>query len=347
MIFDMLAKHGPSWRKIVAHLPGRTVASVRNRWQRIEKGRRLREEGQPMKNVASTPPRRPLVRTRFSVAPHLAPRPPPHSWQRCAQCGQPKRGHVCLARLKQPPEAGSPSMAPSGGVPLHLAADPGAPMDPIGGGVAERSHAATFGLTVATHALGPAAIPLPCDLPHYADLEGMPAGPAESEEASLLHSFSVRVHRAASIEIEQKVSPGSAAAEAEADVGAAACLLEYQGSPRYGPPSREPSASASHAGGAAAAAATLVAPVRGTSTASWAGLLDCLHQPSPLVDLSRSASERSRGSARPSRQPSGAAPPATRSMAPLVPEYAAAGWETGGAAGWRGRGRGCRAGGPA
>ena len=49
---------------------GRSVSSVRNRWQRIEKGRKLREAGHASKN-------------------------------RCQRCGAPKRGHVCLAKLDQ------------------------------------------------------------------------------------------------------------------------------------------------------------------------------------------------------------------------------------------------------
>merc|ERR1719265_1154128 len=66
---------GPMWSKIVKQLPGRTVSSVRNRWQRIEKGRKQREAGIVSKN-------------------------------RCHACGQPKRGHVCLAKL-----GGGPNVA--------------------------------------------------------------------------------------------------------------------------------------------------------------------------------------------------------------------------------------------
>ena len=64
IIMEMLDRLGPKWSKIVQRLPGRTVSSVRNRWQRIDKGRRLREAGHESKN-------------------------------RCQQCGKPKRGHVC------------------------------------------------------------------------------------------------------------------------------------------------------------------------------------------------------------------------------------------------------------
>ena len=40
----MVEREGPKWKQIVKELPGRTVSSVRNRWQRIEKGRKLRED---------------------------------------------------------------------------------------------------------------------------------------------------------------------------------------------------------------------------------------------------------------------------------------------------------------
>ena len=43
IILEMLDTLGPKWSKIVQRLPGRTVSSVRNRWQRIDKGRKLRE----------------------------------------------------------------------------------------------------------------------------------------------------------------------------------------------------------------------------------------------------------------------------------------------------------------
>jgi len=73
IILDMVAAEGPKWSRIVMRLPGRTVSSVRNRWQRIEKGRKLREQGIESKN-------------------------------RCHQCGEPKRGHVCFAKLKGGPQ---------------------------------------------------------------------------------------------------------------------------------------------------------------------------------------------------------------------------------------------------
>ena len=72
IILEMVQREGPKWKLIVQKLPGRTVSSVRGRWQRIEKGRRLREEGTVLKN-------------------------------RCHACGQPKKGHICLAKMKDGP----------------------------------------------------------------------------------------------------------------------------------------------------------------------------------------------------------------------------------------------------
>ena len=50
IIIQMVNTDGPKWSRIVQELPGRTVSSVRNRWQRIEKGRKLREQGKESKN---------------------------------------------------------------------------------------------------------------------------------------------------------------------------------------------------------------------------------------------------------------------------------------------------------
>jgi len=95
IILEMHASEGPKWSKIVQRLPGRTVSSVRNRWQRIEKGRKLREAGKESKN-------------------------------RCHSCGQLKRGHVCYAKMAGGPQVqirNSPTVSPAGrpngaGVPL-------------------------------------------------------------------------------------------------------------------------------------------------------------------------------------------------------------------------------------
>lgn len=84
IIITLLGQLGPKWSRIVQQLPGRTVSSVRNRWQRIEKGRKLREAGQESKN-------------------------------RCQRCGQPKRGHVCNAKLRARPAAGDGEVSASPG----------------------------------------------------------------------------------------------------------------------------------------------------------------------------------------------------------------------------------------
>ena len=76
IILEMHKAEGPKWSKIVQRLPNRTVSSVRNRWQRIEKGRKLREDGVESKN-------------------------------RCHACGLPKRGHVCYAKMRGGPQVRS------------------------------------------------------------------------------------------------------------------------------------------------------------------------------------------------------------------------------------------------
>jgi len=70
LIIEYHGKLGPKWKDIAERLPGRSVASVRNRHQRIEKGRKLREDGFETKN-------------------------------RCHRCGEPRRGHTCKAKLAE------------------------------------------------------------------------------------------------------------------------------------------------------------------------------------------------------------------------------------------------------
>lgn len=67
IIMMLLDQLGPKWSLFVKQLPGRSVSSVRNRWQRIDKGNKMRAAGQESRN-------------------------------RCQRCGEPKRGHVCRAR---------------------------------------------------------------------------------------------------------------------------------------------------------------------------------------------------------------------------------------------------------
>ena len=68
IILSVVSREGPKWGRVLLALPWRTVPSIRNRWQRMENGRKLRESGVESKN-------------------------------RCHACGQPRRGHVCLAKL--------------------------------------------------------------------------------------------------------------------------------------------------------------------------------------------------------------------------------------------------------
>ena len=82
IILQMVNLEGPKWKSIVKKLPGRTVSSVRNRWQRIEKGRKLREDGADLKN-------------------------------RCHACGLPKRGHICLAKMSGGPQVRLPALEKS------------------------------------------------------------------------------------------------------------------------------------------------------------------------------------------------------------------------------------------
>ena len=69
VILSMVEQIGNRWAQIVTHLPGRTVSSVRNRYQRIQKGVQMRERGAVMKN-------------------------------KCHTCGEPKRGHICKAKAR-------------------------------------------------------------------------------------------------------------------------------------------------------------------------------------------------------------------------------------------------------
>ena len=68
IIIDGVQLHGHQWRLIVRDLPGRSVSSTRNRWNRIEKGRMMREAGTRGRNI-------------------------------CHLCWQPKKGHICTAKV--------------------------------------------------------------------------------------------------------------------------------------------------------------------------------------------------------------------------------------------------------
>lgn len=66
IIREMTLKFGNKWKEIQKHLPDRTIPSIRNRYQRMQKGDKLQKEGGRFKNL-------------------------------CRYCGLPKRGHTCTA----------------------------------------------------------------------------------------------------------------------------------------------------------------------------------------------------------------------------------------------------------
>jgi len=65
---ELYRQYGPHWKTITEHFPGRTVASVRNRFLRMQGAQKVRAEGGITRN-------------------------------RCQLCGQPKRGHICTKKL--------------------------------------------------------------------------------------------------------------------------------------------------------------------------------------------------------------------------------------------------------
>ena len=44
-VLELVLRHGPRWSKIADLLPGRSIASVRNRYLRIQRGVKGRSEG--------------------------------------------------------------------------------------------------------------------------------------------------------------------------------------------------------------------------------------------------------------------------------------------------------------
>ena len=77
IILDLVQREGPKWKMIVQQLPGRTATSVRNRWQRIEIGRKIRDGSYDYLGSKS-----------------------PKLKNLCLACGQPKRGHICSAKMR-------------------------------------------------------------------------------------------------------------------------------------------------------------------------------------------------------------------------------------------------------
>lgn len=73
-IMQLIHQLGPRWSSIATHFPGRTAASVRNRFLRLDQGHKQREAGVITKN-------------------------------RCARCGLPKKGHICMMRFNEENQA--------------------------------------------------------------------------------------------------------------------------------------------------------------------------------------------------------------------------------------------------
>lgn len=68
-VMSLHSEHGPQWSRIASLLRGgRTVASVRNRFLRVQSAKKLREKGGITRN-------------------------------RCHLCGEPKRGHICTKKI--------------------------------------------------------------------------------------------------------------------------------------------------------------------------------------------------------------------------------------------------------
>jgi len=68
-VVQLFSQHGPRWRLITDQFPGRTVASVRNRYLRMQTAEKIRSAGGITRN-------------------------------RCQLCGQPKRGHICPKKME-------------------------------------------------------------------------------------------------------------------------------------------------------------------------------------------------------------------------------------------------------
>jgi len=99
VISEAVKRFGCKWGVLSALLPGRTDNAVRNRWHRLERARRWREE------VASR------ARAAGMQDPTTVKAPPPGllpassrtgvgSGYKCGRCGQLKRGHLCTVTLE-------------------------------------------------------------------------------------------------------------------------------------------------------------------------------------------------------------------------------------------------------
>lgn len=86
-VAELVQAYGKRWALIAQRLPGRSIAMIRNRYQRIEAGRNAVESG--------------------------------HAKNKCHLCGQLKRGHTCTAGTIDVAGLGAWNSGVSGGLPVN------------------------------------------------------------------------------------------------------------------------------------------------------------------------------------------------------------------------------------
>ena len=221
-ILEMVVRHGPRWSKIAEDLPGRSVASVRNRYLRIQKGSQMRSEGAGKNRChactrRSTPPARPCL-----PLPQLRRRLSPPTLHVVAG-GQMKLGHVCHAKVAKVAAAiPGPVLAPLALFPHIPAAGPAA------------MFSAIDSLLVAAR-LAPGRFEAASSAADSASARKQPRSPTNSEAPSAA-TAAYRAARESAPDLARSLAPAQAlqllcaglpTAEepmAEAEGGAVACL---------------------------------------------------------------------------------------------------------------------------
>ncbi|KAG8467871.1 hypothetical protein KFE25_006923 [Diacronema lutheri] len=115
VISEAVKRFGCKWGVLSALLPGRTDNAVRNRWHRLERARKWRDEmatsRHTLGHAGGLPP---AHGARFEHVPrepapallpaHAVQQPGPRTsgsgGYKCGRCGQPKRGHLCTVTLE-------------------------------------------------------------------------------------------------------------------------------------------------------------------------------------------------------------------------------------------------------